>query len=433
MRTTRLFRFIQPIHLSYSLVFLPILFWTIGCGPTTQIPIPEIELAADIEDSGSVLEIVDVSDPEKPVRISLTSLPSTPKRYSSITVWKQYVLATTAYGLHFLDVANPSAPSLVWNLPLDIISGKPVIFQDYAYLPTRKGLYILHLKNPLDPQLVFHAGHKGNFRSRLYDLKIKGDYAYAHGRHNYLHVLDLSQPEQPNLVNTFAMGLPPPILLFRAKGKKVELIHQLTKDNLDSLADNVRFFRRFSGSSQELSPDLANQLTDWSDLLELSANWVVKVRISPQYISWVYLHQDDPLLWFLASKGNRIYSLDVALGYSKFLYTSGKHPEAEEITHVVEGQAHEDTLYLISQDNWMKQVKIDRSKKSRVSDFQLLANLVYILREDGVLFVAELSTTEGLNGVGRIEDLAQPSRCLTLDGNFLYILGSKSTPRVLRK
>ena len=76
----------------------------------------------------------------------------------------------------------------------------------------------------------------------------------------------------------------------------------------------------------------------------------------------------------------------------------------------------------------MKTVKISRDEGSRVADFQLSGDLVYILRQGGILFVAELSTTEGLNGVGLIENLAQPSQCLTLDQNFLYILGSKSPP-----
>ena len=408
------------------LLFLSL--WIVGCAPEIQIPTPEVELAADIEDWGSVLEIVDVSDPKKPLKVSLTSLPSTPQRHSSITVWKQYVLATTSYGIHFLDAANPAAARLLWNMPLDTLSGRPEVFKDYAFFPTQNGLYVLHLKDPRDPEWVFHAGHQGNLRSRIFSLRTKGKYAYAHGRHNNLHVFDLSQPDQPHLVKSYYMGTRSSILLFRAKGEEVELIHQLAKNNLDSLADSVRFFRRFSDSPQgELPRDLANQLADWSDLLELSASWTVKVNMSPQCISWVYLHDDDPQLCFLPSSENRIYPFDVALTYTKFLYTSGKHPEAEEITHVIEGQANEDTLYLISQDNWMKTVKINRDEGSRIADFQLSGNLIYILRQDGVLFVAELSAAKDLKGLGTLENLSQPAQCLTLDENYLYILGSKSS------
>lgn len=410
-------------------VSLLLSLWTAGCGPNLHAPISEIGESLDVADFNSVLEIVDVSDPTAPVKVSSASLPSIPKRCSSITIWKQFALTTTAYGVHFLDVANPSVPKLLWNLPLDTISGKTVIFKDYAFFPTQNGLYVLSLKHPMEPQWVFHAGHQGNLRSRLFNLKIKGMHAYAHGRHNNLHVFDLSQPDQPHLVKSYYMGTRSSILLFRAKGEEVELIHQLVKNNLDSLADSVRFFRQFSDSPQgKLPRDLANQLADWSDLLELSASWTVKVNMSPQYISWVYLHDDDPqLLWMLPSNENRIYPFDVALTYTKFLYTSGKHPEAEEITHVIEGEAREDTLYLISQDNWMKTVEINRGKESRVADFLLAGNLVYILRKDGTLFVAEISTTEGLKGIGLIENLSRPSQCLALDRNFLYILGSKPT------
>ena len=429
-KVTKFSRLIVLITSFCPLVFLLLSLWIIGCGPTIQIPIPEIEPAVDIEDWDSVLEIVDVSDPKKPVIVSSISLPSTPQRHSSITIWKKFVLATTSYGIHLLDTANPATPRLLWNMPLDTLSGRPEVVKDYAFFPTQIGLYVLHLKDPRDPEWVFHAGHKGNLRSRLFNLKFKGKYAYAHGRQNYMHVFDLSQPERPYLVKSYYMGTRPSILLFRAKGEKVELIHQLTKDNLDSSADYVRFSRQFSGSPhRELSPDLANQLTDWGDLLELSA-WTVRVHMSPQYISWVYLHQDDPQFWFLPSGESRIYSMDVALAYTKYRYTSGKHPDAEEITHVIEGQANEDTLYLISQDNWMKTVKINRDEGSRISDFQLSGNLIYILRQDGVLFVAELSAAKDLKGLCTLENLSQPAQCLTLDQNFIYILSSKSPPEV---
>ena len=420
---------IYLITLCFSLVFLSLSLWIIGCGPTIQLPIPEVQLAVDIEDWGSVLEIVECLDPAKPVKVSSISLPSKPFYGSSITVWKQFVLATTSYGIHFLDTANPVTPRLLWNLPFGSLSGKAAMFKDHAFFSTHKGLYVLQLKNPLDPQWVFHAGHRGNLRNRLFNLRIKGKYVYAHGRHNYMHVFDLSQPDQPHLVKSYYMGTRSSILLFRAKGEEVELIHQLAKNNLDSLADSVRFFRQFSDSPQgKLPRDLANQLADWSDLLELSASWTVKVNMSPQYISWVYLHDDDPQLWMLPSNEIRIYPFDVALTHTKFLYTSGKHPEAEEITHVIEGQANEDELYLISQDNWMKTVKINRDEGSRIADFQLSGNLIYILKQDGVLFVAELSAAKDLKGLGILENLSQPSQCLTLHQNFIYALGAKSTP-----
>ena len=81
----------------------------------------------------------------------------------------------------------------------------------------------------------------------------------------------------------------------------------------------------------------------------------------------------------------------------------------------------------------MKTVEINRGKESRVADFLLAGNLVYILRKDGTLFVAEISTTEGLKGIGLIERLSRPSQCLALDRNFLYILGLKPTSEAQSK
>ena len=76
----------------------------------------------------------------------------------------------------------------------------------------------------------------------------------------------------------------------------------------------------------------------------------------------------------------------------------------------------------------MKQVKIDRGEAEPIADFQLSADRIYILRENGVLFIAELSTTEGLNGLGFLENLSQPSQHLTMDKNFLYLLSHQESP-----
>ena len=209
MGVTRIFQIIGLVTSFCPLVLLSLFLWTVGCGPNLQDPISDIGASLDVADFNSVLEIVDVSDPVKPLKVSSISLPSKPDYYgSSITIWKQFVLATTSYGIHFLDAANPAAPRLLWNLPLGTLSGKTAIFKNCALFPTQKGLYVLHLKHPMEPQWVFHAGHKGNLHSPLVDLKIKGNYAYTIDVHRYLHVLDLSQPEQPRLINSYTIESP---------------------------------------------------------------------------------------------------------------------------------------------------------------------------------------------------------------------------------
>ena len=403
----------------------------VGCGPNLQAPISGIGAKLDVADYNSVLEIVDVSNPAKPVKVSSTSLPSKPFYGSSITVWRQFVLATTAYGVHLLDVANPAAPRLLWNLPLGSLPGKAAIFKDHAFFPTHEGLYALQLENPLDPQWVFQAGHKGNLHSPLLDLKIKGNYAYTYDVHKYLHILDLSQPEQPRLVNSYTIKSPSPFLVFRAL--RAELNLQPTKIDVDPYS-RIGFVIRWGlGQPQhELTPDMLNQLADWNNLLQLNTHLSVKAQITPQFLCWMHRYDNDPQLWFLPQKGNRIYPLDIAPAYIKHQYNSGikERPKAGNVTHVIRGSRDKDTFYLISQDNWMKTVKIDRNEGGRIADFQLSENLVYILRQGGILFVAELSTAEDLEGLGLLENLFQPSQSLTLDGNFLYILGAKSTSEV---
>ena len=176
---------------------------------------------------------------------------------------------------------------------------------------------------------------------------------------------------------------------------------------------------------------MSNQLADWNNLLQLSTSISVKARMTSQLLCWAHLYDDDPQLWLLSPKTSRIFPLDIAPAHIKHQYNSGmkKPPKAGNVTDVIRGSRDKDTFHLISQDNWMKTVKIDRNGGGRISDFQLSGNMIYILREGGVLFIAELSTTEGLTGLGLLENLSQPSQCLTVDGNFLYTLGSNTLPK----
>ena len=415
------------ISLSRPLAFLLLLLWISGCGPNLKVPLYATGVLLDIPDFNTVLEIVDVADPANPIRMSSISLPSRPEHYSSITVWKHFVLATTAYGIHFIDVVNPLAPRLLWNLPLATLSGNVVMFTDFAFVPTRNGLYVLYIKSPMEPKWVFHTGHKENIRSHLIDLKIRGNYAYARDAHKYLHVFDLTQPKQPKLVNSYAVNSPSSLLLFRVLREEAELI----QPTFNSLTDEISMFHL---TQLELPSALSLQLADWNNLLELTANWVVKAQMSSQYFCWVYLHDDIPRIWFLPSDGNRIYPLDVIPEYIKYQYNSGtkKRPGGGDVTDVIKGA--EDTLYIISQDKWVKTVKIDRSEEGRITDFQLSENLVYILREHGGLFIAKLSPTRNsLKGMALIENLSHPSQCLTADKTLLYILGNENQSKNLSK
>jgi len=335
------------------------------------------------------------------------------------------MLATTAYGVHLFDMEKPAAPVLLWNLPLAMLSGKVTIFKDHVFFPTRHGVRVLHLKNPLEPQWVFPIGDRENLHSHLIDLKVKGDYAYARDAHNYLHVLNLSQPEHPKLVNSYAIESSPSFLLFRALGEEAKPIQTSPEMNVDGLADRIRFFHL---KQLDLPAAFSNQLGDWNNLYDLSTNWTVKVRISPQYLSWVYLYDDCPQLWLLPSKENRIYPLDIIPAYTKQLYTSRKYREEKEIVDVIRGEPEDEkTLYLIFETDW-KEVKIDQREGGRVTDFQLSADLVYILREHGALLIAKIVPAgDGLKleGIALLENLSQPSQTFALNENFLYILGQK--------
>ena len=74
----------------------------------------------------------------------------------------------------------------------------------------------------------------------------------------------------------------------------------------------------------------------------------------------------------------------------------------------------------------MEKVQFDSGEGGRITDFQLSENLVYFLMEHGALFIAALyPASNNLRGLALLENVSQPSQCLTVDKNLLYILGTK--------
>jgi len=398
--------------------------WYSGCRQSLKEEvIPKSELKEDFK---GVLTIVDVSNSRQPIIVSSTSLPWEPDISNSTAVWKQFLLATSPYGVHLLDVENLEQPKPLWNLSLATPSGEVVVFKDYAFLPSQEGLYVLHLTNPLQPQWVVRGWQKGNLNSYLIDLKIKGEYAYTLDGDKYLHVLDLSVPEHPKLIDSYAVSLPS-FQLFRVLGDKAQPISPPRQ--IDSLTHQARFSHL---DKLNLPTDLSTQLSNRSHLIGVSANSVVKIRMSQQYICWLYLRSDPYRLWLIPPENNSIHSLDIALEHTKYLYMSERRelPQHGNLTDII--KVSENQLYLISQDNWMQAVNIEREEWGPITDFQLSENLVYITQERGVLFIAELSN-EGLKGIAALDDLPQRPQSLTLDKNYLYLLGKKFPLEVRRK
>lgn len=380
-----------------------------------------------------ILTIVDVEDPRQPKIVSSTPLPCELNASNRVVlfraaVWKQSVLVTSPYGVHLLDIKNQEKPRLLWNLPLATFIGKVAVFEDYAFFPTDEGLYVLQIKTPLQPQWVFRAEKKAHLNVPLFDLKIKGRYAYTLDRYRYLHVLDLSEPVKPKVVASHTVSGFSSFLFFRASDERVQPI--LQKPGILSLIDKARAFHL---DQLDLPADFSAQLSNQSHLLEIiAADWVVKVRISKEYICLFFPHSDGPYqLWMISLEKNRIYLLDVALEYTKYLYTSGKRklPKNGSITDI---RAFKEQLVFISQDNWLQTVKVEREEWGNITDFQLSENLVYITLERGVLFIAKLST-EGLEGIAVLENLPQQPQSLTLDKHYLYVLGREFPSEVQKR
>lgn len=158
--------------------------------------------------------ILDVSNPSDPKLVG--RMPESEKRgESAYTIW---VLGNYAYlggSPHFqiVDISDPANPKEVGRLTLDEYQqpgwsgyyfGRGIhVRGDYVYVLTRPELIVIDVKDKTTPRKV-GAYELPGFCS---DLDVVGDYVYVAGYYGGLHVLDISNPERPTLVDHFQQGV----------------------------------------------------------------------------------------------------------------------------------------------------------------------------------------------------------------------------------
>ena len=188
----------------------------------TPGPAVDIKIAGDLAvvgvqqlDADFGLLILDISDPENPVEVSRLEEPGWGGVHNLFIQGDRLYLAHMhSPGLSIVDISDPAAPvvSGSWrhengfsNLTHDIfIRDNVAVVSDYD-----SGLILLDVTEPDAPALLAEL----SFPEGIHSAWAEGDYVYCNqefgGWERRLHVVDIADPGQPELIHSFGMRPPP--------------------------------------------------------------------------------------------------------------------------------------------------------------------------------------------------------------------------------
>jgi len=147
---------------------------------------------------GADFQIVDVSDPESPrLRGSLDDAGR------DIAVAGNFAYIVGGNYLNIINVADPDNPVRVgqYSLPSGAMASGVAVNGNYAYVATgNKGLRIIDISSPNNP---VQAGAL-SLSNWLYDVAVAGRYAYL-ANTDALRIVDVSQPSNPTLIGACSL------------------------------------------------------------------------------------------------------------------------------------------------------------------------------------------------------------------------------------
>ena len=158
---------------------------------------------AYVRDYNHRLEVIDISNPESPVRLGYVDVPG---RGLSVTVSGTHVYLasgsqeTIGY-FQVVDVSNPASPVVQATMTLPAWGGDVVVSQNLAYV-LGGGLQVIDVTNPASPVIV------GTMATSAGNIALYGSFAYLTAGILGLQVVDLSIPTHPVLLKTVDTGSP---------------------------------------------------------------------------------------------------------------------------------------------------------------------------------------------------------------------------------
>ena len=147
---------------------------------------------------GSNLVVMDVSDPLAPTSIARLTLPGVV--YDLVISAGVAYIADGAGGLQVVDIHNPSHVNILRNLATDCPATSLFVDGSSLYLGEGTcGLQIVDVSDPGNPLL------RGSYPGLVNDTWVDGGRAYLVGA--YLSILNVSNPDAPELLGKYADGI----------------------------------------------------------------------------------------------------------------------------------------------------------------------------------------------------------------------------------
>jgi len=158
---------------------------------------------------GDGLRVLDVSNPSQPVEVGHLEMPW---RTFDIMLKDSLLYAAEGdSGLVVVDIRNPAQPQIIgrWQLGSNQMAYGIFVQDSLVYLSGQYG-YNLWIVNVADPRNPFYLGGWGSSGSTVYDLWVRGRYAYLPDWSLpwTFHVIDVGDPHIPNEVYPWAWPAP---------------------------------------------------------------------------------------------------------------------------------------------------------------------------------------------------------------------------------
>lgn len=147
--------------------------------------------------NGAYLEIVDFSNPVRPIELGKAAVPT---RINDIVVSGNYAYLANFYaGLQVIDLSDPAQPQPVGSLDVGQSFKAIAINGKYIYAATANGgLWVIDISDPAQPQGVGHLDTRGSVEG----IALSGSYAYIADWFTGLEVIDISNPRQPRALTS---------------------------------------------------------------------------------------------------------------------------------------------------------------------------------------------------------------------------------------
>lgn len=355
-----------------------------------------------LKDNQTVLSILDISDVQNPRLLNSITLPSSSNNNNNVICSKGYAYATTSEGLHIINLSTPRNPKMVASVELPGQINQVRLYRDYLYIGSNQGLHTVDISQPHQPIVVRTGGPEAYVDMPIQNIELQTTYAYVMDTNDYLHVLDLSAPTQPRLIRSetvydyWLLGV-------RADGPKVQLI-QLP-------------------NSPSFSPEIWEELLNRKNLLEFHG-WFDKMRVSEDHLVYVDSRSRQSIAFArrsLSPMQGEFQYFHPASSYLAHLYLSEKRKIDDRTpTHAA---VMPRSVLLMSQDEWSQTVSVPHNLLGKITDIQLLGNVLCVTSSNGVFLMADVADGEHLNVLSAVNLIPHRPESFAVDGGYACVLG----------